>query len=254
MTSNGHPRDTPAGSQPAGYWGAFDPEDALDFARAWIANTAASELRYQRTAAWLAERQAKVELLPCEPALQTGFIRLRHGTMQPEAFSLHAGQFFATGGDTGYGYAWSPGRPDGAVVPIDVPRSALLPASLNTPMPHARPGHDRGGLTRARRGARDGALWVINTPSGEVAALRAAAFAGVDVHPPIPAALIRARNEAELRRRRSLVHAGGDHADETCLLCGMERPRHEAGCPVPTRHPGAVIAHRDERRRAGLGL
>ena len=79
--------------------------------------------------------------------------------MRPDAFALHPGQFFHIGADTGYGYAWSPGHPDGAVFPVDVPRSSLLPASLNTPMPHARPGQQpRRVGSRSPRGRRWGSL------------------------------------------------------------------------------------------------
>lgn len=124
----------------AGYWGGFDAEDAVDFTRSWLTDSPGPS-RSQQLATWLDTRQARVKLLPAEAALEPGYIRLRHGTMQPDTFRLHPGQFFATGADTGYGYAWSPGRPDGAVIPVDVPRTALQQASMDTPMPHARPGH-----------------------------------------------------------------------------------------------------------------
>ena len=245
-----------------GYWGGFDREDALDFARAWIADSPGPS-QSQRLATWLDTRQARVELLPAEPQLEPGYIRLRHGTMRPDTFRLHAGQFFATGADDGYGYAWSPGRPDGAVIPLDVPREALLQASMDTPMPHARPGHDPGGLARARRCAHSGAHWVINTTFGEAASLRAAAFSDVVVHRPVPADLIRSRLEEdlrhrralddELRRRRALADSDAQDLDTACLLCGAGPPRHEAGCPVPTRETTTSL-RRGETRRAGLGL
>ena len=237
----------------AGCWGGMDPEDALDFSRAWLADTPPEQLRYLETARWLATRQGQVELLPHEPALHPGYVRLRHGRMRPDAFALHPGQFFHIGADTGYGYAWSPGHRDGAVFPVDVPRSSLLPASLNTPMPHARPGHSPGGLARARRAAGVGALWVIDTTFGEVAALRAAAFDGVVVHPPVPADLIRSRLDADLQRRAVTAAATPDHVDR-CPRCGAGPPYHEADCPVRTRAPGAGGARRERTSRAGLGL
>lgn len=236
----------------AGYRGGFDPEDAVDFARAWLTDSPGPS-RSQQLATWLDTRQARVELLPAETALEPGYIRLRHGTMRPDAFRLHPGQFFATGADTGYGYAWSPGRPDGAVIPVDVPRTALQEASMDTPMPHARPGHDPGGLARARRYAGPGALWVINTTFGEVASLRAAAFIGVVVHRPIPAAL-RSHLDDQLRHRRALADADAQDRHAPCLLCGANQPHHEAGCPVATRDATAPGARRNEPHRAGLGL
>ena len=236
----------------AGYWAGFDPEDAVDFARAWLADSPGPS-RSQQLATWLDTRQARVELLPTETDLEPGYIRLRHGTMHPDRFCLHPGQFFATGADDGYGYAWSPGHPDGAVIPLDVPRTALQQASMNTPMPHARPGHDPGGLARARRCAGPGVPWVVNTTFGEVASLRAAAFTGVIVHRPIPAALIRSHLDDQLRQQTSAA-AGSEELDDLCLLCGASRPHHEAGCPVRTRDATAPGARRGELRRAGLGL
>ena len=45
----------------------MDHEDALDFSRAWLADTPPELLRFQATARWLATRQGDVELLPDEP-------------------------------------------------------------------------------------------------------------------------------------------------------------------------------------------
>lgn len=238
---------------PPGYWGGFDPEDAVDFTRAWLADSTGPS-RSQQLATWLDTRQARVELLPAETALEPGYIRLRHGTMHPDAFRLHPGQFFATGADDGYCYAWSPGHPDGAVIPLDVPRTVLQQASMNTPMPPARPGHDPGGLARARRCAGPGVPWVVNTTYGEVAALRTAAFASVVVHRPIPAALIRSHLDDQLQHRQALAEADAQDVDAPCLLCGANQPQHEAGCPVPTRDTTAPSARHGEPHRAGLGM
>lgn len=237
----------------AGYWGGFDAEDAVDFTRSWLTDSPGPS-RSQQLATWLDTRQARVELLPAEAALEPGYIRLRHGTMQPDTFRLHPGQFFATGADTGYGYACSPGHPDGAVIPVDVPRSALQQASMDTPMPHARPGHDPGGLARARRCAGPGVPWVIDTTFGEVASLRAAAYTSVIVHRAIPAALIRSRLDDQLRHRRALADTHAQDLDDPCLLCGANQPHHEAGCPVPRRDATAAAVRRGKPRRAGLGL
>ena len=91
---NRPPRRPPSRPQPmtassndghqAGYWGGFDPEDAVDFTRAWLTDSPGPS-RSQQLATWLDTRQARVELLPTETALEPGYIRLRHGTMQPDS-------------------------------------------------------------------------------------------------------------------------------------------------------------------------
>ena len=122
----------------AGYWGGFDLEDAVDFTRAWLTDSPGPS-RSQQLAAWLDTRQARIELLPTEAALEPGYIRLRHGTMQPDTFRLHAGQFFATGADTAYGYAGAPAAPTEPSYPSTCPAPPYSKRQWTHPCPTPAP-------------------------------------------------------------------------------------------------------------------
>lgn len=151
----------------------------------------------------------------------------------------------------------TPGAPATPTEPSSPSTCPAQPSSKRQwthPCPTPAPATTPAGWPEHAAAPAPASPWVVNTTFGEVASLRAAAFTGVIVHRPIPAALIRSHLDDQLRRRQALADKGAQNLDARCLLCGANQTHHEAGCPVPTRDATAPGAGRGEPHRAGLGL